>query len=600
MCGVFPVVAMAFSGAGVIREEQLQCPICLQLLADPVTTSCGHNYCQACLGQYWDKTAHGWRCPLCKEAFAQRPALRINTTLRDMVELFRQGAAHTDAELGPTPGPEGSSPVPRPLALPGEVACDVCGGGGGQWRLRALKSCLDCGTSFCALHLELHQRAPALQRHVLSEPLQDLEGRVCQKHRRPLELFCRDDHTCVCQFCTEGEHKNHSTVPLEEEGKDRKTKLGKTQAELLEMILERLDKISEIKHSVELRKASIQNIHTDTHTNISHTHTHLTYTHTQRSTEEELAASEQLCASVMRCVERSRQELEEDLREDQEAAEREAEEMVAQLQQEITSLKTRSTDTVHLLHTEDNLHLLQADPALCCPPETCSWAGVRVNTHVCVEAAMVKMEKTLRDQLQSIPQRKLRRIQQYEVDVTLDPVTAHPKLLLSADRKEVRCGDKPQKVPPSPLRFDSCACVLATQRFASGRHYFQVRVGGKTGWGVGVASEVLQRKGEVCVSPEEGVWTLVLRAGAGAGPEYWAADHTPQRLTPCGELRTLGVFLDYDGGRVEFYDVENAALLYAFAHLTFTDRLHPFFSPYNNDGGGNSAPLVITPVNHTT
>ncbi|XP_062396764.1 E3 ubiquitin-protein ligase TRIM21-like isoform X2 [Sardina pilchardus] len=562
---------MAFSGAGVIREEQLQCPICLQLLADPVTTSCGHNYCQACLGLYWDKSAHPWRCPLCKEAFAQRPALRTNTTLRDMVELFRQSAANANAEPGPAP--EGIVPAARPLALPGEVACDMCGsggGGGGQLRLRALKSCLDCGTSFCALHLELHQRAPALQKHVLSEPLQDLERRVCQKHRRPLELFCRDDHTCVCEFCVEGEHKNHTTVPLEEEGKDRKTQLGKTQAELLEMILERLDKISEIKHSVEFRK---------------------------RSTEEEIAASGELCAAVVRSVGRSHEELEAELMQEQEVAEREAEEMVMQLQQEITSLKTRSTDTVHLLHTDDNLHLLQADPALCCLPETRSWAGMRVNTHVCVEAAMAKMEQTLKDQLQSIPQRKLRRIQQYAVEVTLDPLTAHPKLLLSADRKEVRCGDKPLKVPPSPLRFDSCACVLATQRFASGRHYFQVRVGGKTGWGVGVASESLQRHGEVCVGPEEGVWSLVLRTGPEA--EYWAADHTPRRLTPPSELQTLGVFVDYDAGRVAFYDVDNAALLYAYSGFVFADRLHPFFSPYNNDGGGNAAPLVITPVNHT-
>ena len=91
-------------------------------------------------------------------------------------------------------------------------------------RLRALKSCLDCGTSFCALHLELHQRAPKLQRHTLTEPLENPEERLCQKHRRPLELFCRDDHTCVCEFCTEGEHKNHNTVPLEEEGKDRKVR----------------------------------------------------------------------------------------------------------------------------------------------------------------------------------------------------------------------------------------------------------------------------------------------------------------------------------------------------------------------------------------
>ena len=125
----------------------------------------------------------------------------------------------------------------------------------------------------------------------------------------------------------------------------------------------------------------------------------------------------------------------------------------------------------------------------------------------------------------------------------------------------------------------------------------QVRVGGKTGWGVGVASEGLNRKGELSVSPEDGLWTLVMRGGA----EYWAADHTPQLLAPPLELQTVGVFLDHDGGRVSFYDVENAALLYSFSGpAPFTHRLHPFLSPYNNDGGRNAAPLVISPVNQTT
>ncbi|XP_063076111.1 uncharacterized protein LOC134466147 [Engraulis encrasicolus] len=565
----------ASMSASVLLEEHLQCPICLHLLVDPVTTACGHNYCRSCLAQYWDKTAL-CRCPLCKEAFAHRPKLRINTILRDMVELFAQStAAAAIAEggvgcnLGTSPSsskisPEDVIPTP-PMALPGEVACDVCGGPG---KLRALKSCLDCGTSFCALHLEIHQRAPKLQKHTLTEPLQDLEERVCQKHRRPLELFCREDRVCVCEFCTEGEHKNHNTVPLEEESKERKTKLGKTQAELLEMILDRLDKISEIKHFVELRK---------------------------RSTEEEVAAGAALCASVAACVERSRQELEDSLTQQQAAAERQADDIITELQNDIARLKTRSTDTIHLLHTEDNLRLLQADPALCHIPETRDWSAVRVDTHVCVESAVRSMEDTLRTQLQKIPEWKLKRIQQYEVDVTLDPMTAHPKLLVSADRKEVWCGDRQQKVPPSPLRFDCCACVLATQRFSSGRHYFQVRVGGKTGWGVGVASESLNRKGEVGVSPEDGLWSLVLRGGA----EYWAADHTPRLLTVAGgDLQTLGVFLDYEAGRVSFYDADNAELLYTFADAAFTDRLHPFFSPYNNDGGGNAAPLVILPISN--
>ncbi|KAL2104385.1 hypothetical protein ACEWY4_001253 [Coilia grayii] len=335
------------------------------------------------------------------------------------------------------------------------------------------------------------------------------------------------------------------------------------------MILDRLDKISEIKHFVELRK---------------------------RSVEEEMLAGVGLCEEVVGCVERSRQQLEQTLQEQQALAERHADDIVQELQNEIARLKTRSTDTIHLLHTDDNLRLLQADPAMCHLPETRDWSAMRVDTHVCVEEHVRNMEHTLRAQLQKIPEWKLKRIQQYEVEVTLDPMTAHPKLLVSADRKEVRCGDRVQKVSPSPQRFDCCACVLATQRFSSGRHYFQVRVGGKTGWGVGVASESLNRKGEVGVSPEEGLWSLLLRGGA----EYWAADHVPRLLTVAGGgLQTLGVFLDYEAGRVSFYNADSAELLYTFSGATFTDRLHPFFSPYNNDGGGNAAPLVILPVTQT-
>lgn len=96
---------------------------------------------------------------------------------------------------------------------PWETPCDVCV----ERKLKALKSCLTCLTSYCEAHLEPHLRVPSLARHKLSEPVDDLEERTCLKHNRLLELFCREDKVCICLLCAETEHKHHQTVFVEEE-----------------------------------------------------------------------------------------------------------------------------------------------------------------------------------------------------------------------------------------------------------------------------------------------------------------------------------------------------------------------------------------------
>uniref|UniRef100_A0A671KUK5 RING-type domain-containing protein n=1 Tax=Sinocyclocheilus anshuiensis TaxID=1608454 RepID=A0A671KUK5_9TELE len=75
---------MASSGA--LLAEELHCSICLDVFTDPVSTPCGHNFCKSCLSQCWD-SSQTCKCPYCKEAFNQRPDLKINITLR-MVSCF--------------------------------------------------------------------------------------------------------------------------------------------------------------------------------------------------------------------------------------------------------------------------------------------------------------------------------------------------------------------------------------------------------------------------------------------------------------------------------------------------------------------------------
>ncbi|XP_044839043.1 butyrophilin subfamily 1 member A1-like [Mauremys mutica] len=193
-----------------------------------------------------------------------------------------------------------------------------------------------------------------------------------------------------------------------------------------------------------------------------------------------------------------------------------------------------------------------------------------------------------KDKLQA--ELRWRRAQIYAVDVTLDPDTAHPKLILSEDRKRVRHGDRRQDLPDNPERFDYCPCVLGAEGFAGGRRYWEVEVGDKTRWDLGVCRESVSRKGLVTLSPGDGYWAVWLRDGG-----YKALTSPPTPLPVSVRPSRVGIFLDYVAGDVSFYNVTDRSHLFTFTG-TFSGTLRPYFYPGLNAGGTNAAPLIICPV----
>uniref|UniRef100_A0A8C8CPP2 E3 ubiquitin-protein ligase TRIM39-like n=1 Tax=Oncorhynchus tshawytscha TaxID=74940 RepID=A0A8C8CPP2_ONCTS len=438
------------SSSSLLSEEQFLCSICLDVFTEPVTTSCGHNFCMACITKYWD-SRDLYQCPLCKETLYRQPELRVNTTLREVVENFKKMRGRGKDESPPKPG----------------------------------KS-----------------------------------------------LFCRTDQTCVCQFCTEADHKTHDIVSIEEEQKCRRSQTAYR---------------SSLLWCAQLKKSQVE---------------------------------------LVKVIE-----------ERQKAVERQVEGLIKDLEQEITELKRRSTDLKQLSHTEDHLHLLQNYPSLVYKhPPTKNMSEISVHSALCVgtvRRAVSQLEETLNKEMEKLPEVKLKRIQQYAVDVTLDPDTAHHKLILSEDGKQVRHGDMELNLPDIPKRFDQHCIVLGKDGFSSGKFYYEVIVKGKTRWTLGVARESIDRKGQITLTPEDGL-CVVYRRNVNV---YKASNSPPVLLSLRKNPQKVGVFVDYEEGLISFYDVEARSHIYSYTGYTFTEKLFPFFGPSEKDE--NSAPLIISHVNHT-
>nr|XP_030700704.1 E3 ubiquitin-protein ligase TRIM11 isoform X3 [Globicephala melas] len=166
-------------------------------------------------------------------------------------------------------------------------------------------------------------------------------------------------------------------------------------------------------------------------------------------------------------------------------------------------------------------------------------------------------------------------LRRFRGDMTLDPDTANPELVLSEDRRSVRRGDLRQALPDSPERFDPGPCVLGREPLTSGRHYWEVEVGERASWALGVCRENANRKEKGELFAGNGFWILVF-----LGSYYNSSERAfaPLRDPP----RRVGIFLDYEAGHLSFYSANDGSLLYTFPETPFSGTLRALFSPLSS------------------
>ncbi|XP_021166930.1 nuclear factor 7, brain [Fundulus heteroclitus] len=583
-----------------LSEDQFTCSICLEMFNNPVSTPCGHSFCQDCLCSYWNGRGRGqgsksYQCPLCKESFDKRPELHINRTLKEITEQFKQMAnpglqsAGGDGEVEHPSlhaQHQALSPPARPGELPESVFAEMVA------RFQGLTPSGIPHQHFPQPHQAFHTQnnhdppppySLPLRYSVNSLPDVPPKKPLCPIHMRGLEFFCRTDNICVCSVCVEtAEHRGHSVVPAQREWHIKKSQLGIHGVELKELICERERKVEEIRNSVlEIKVAA------------------------------EIEAEGVVCAltKLISTLEHCQSKIIEVIETTVQVAESRAQSLLKGLEDEITALKKRNSILSQLVVSEDYVLFFKTFPALATPLQTKDWSNVSVPSQLTSEGILRtinQMMERLEQEMQKLPEvceqfssvqpvpwpsPKVRRVQEYAEDITLDPSTAHPRLIISADGKQVQCGDLHQPVPNNPERFDRVVCVMAHQGFSSGRHYWEVDVGNKTDWDLGVASRSVIRKGKIPVSPTHGYWFLSLRDRT----DYaFRTDPSTNLKVPIRPSR-VGIYVDCDKGLVSFYNVEAKLLLYTFTD-SFPGTIHPFFSPCTNKSGQNEAPLVICPV----
>ncbi|POI20125.1 hypothetical protein CIB84_016128, partial [Bambusicola thoracicus] len=163
-------------------EEELICSFCSHTSWNPVSFSCGHSFCEACVKQGCSS------CPLC--GAREAPAMK----LQHEVDFW-----------------EGESSY----FLDGKILCDFCL----QNPQPAVKTCMNCETSLCQAHLGKHSAKAFLTSHVLVEPCDArvLAERRCSQHGKLLECYCVTDSVCVCMLCcATSSHRSHEIISVEE------------------------------------------------------------------------------------------------------------------------------------------------------------------------------------------------------------------------------------------------------------------------------------------------------------------------------------------------------------------------------------------------
>ncbi|XP_076738509.1 tripartite motif-containing protein 16-like [Maylandia zebra] len=539
---------MAQKGVQLDRET-FSCSICLDLLKDPVTTTCGHSYCRNCIKSFWDeedrKGIHS--CPQCRKTFTPRPVLEKNTMLAALVEQLKKTGLQ-------------AAPADHCYAGPEDVACDFCTGR----KLKAIKSCLSCPASYCEKHLQPHYDAAPLKKHKLVAPSKKLQENICSRHDEVMKIFCRTDQQNICYLCTMDEHKGHETVPAAAERTEKQKELEVRRLNIQQRIQEREKDVKLLQQEVEAINGSA---------------------------DKAVEDSEKMFTELIRLLQKRSSDVKQQVRSQQETEVSRVKELQEKLEQEIAELKRKDGELEQLSHTEDHNQFLHNYPSLSALSESTHSSSINIRPLSYFEDVTAAVSET-RDKLQDILRKEWTNISltvtevdvllspaepktragflKYSREITLDPNTANRWLLLSEGNRKVTFMNQQQSYSDHPDRFTVYYQVLSRESL-TGRCYWEVEWRGG-GVRVAVAYKNISRAGlgyECLFGFNNKSWALRCDTNS-----YRFLHNKVQTVLSGPRSSRVGVYLDHRAGILSFYSVSETMTLLHRVQTTFTQPLY--------------------------
>uniref|UniRef100_A0A3P9JPC5 B30.2/SPRY domain-containing protein n=1 Tax=Oryzias latipes TaxID=8090 RepID=A0A3P9JPC5_ORYLA len=507
--------------------------------------------CSICLDLYC------MNCPQCRKTFIPRPVLVKNTSFsfaNIIQKLKKTGLQAAPADLC--------------YAGPEDVVCDVCTGR----KLKAIKSCLICLASYCEKHLQPHLDAAAFKKHKLVEPSKNLQENICSLQDEVMKMFCRTDQKSICYLCSVDEHRGHDTVSAAAERTERQRELEESQQQIQQRIQEREKEVKLLQQEVEA---------------INH------------SADQTVEDSEKIFTEMICLIQKRSCDVKQQIRSQQQTEVSRVKDLQEELEQEITELKRRDAELKQLSLTEDHSQFLLNYPSL--PPLSESTHSSSINVQplryledvtAAVSELRDKLQDILREEWTNIsltvthvdvllpePEPKSRAdFLKHSRQITLDPNTAHRRLLLSEKKRKVTVMGQPQFDSDHPDSFTDWFQVLSRESL-TGRCYWEVE------W-----------KGDfVCIAV---TYKNISRSGDeslfGLNDKSWSLDCSPGRFSFYHNLikisisvpvsSRVGVYLDHRAGVLSFYSVSESMTLLHRVQTTFTQTLQAGLRLYYDDG----------------
>ncbi|XP_029352891.1 E3 ubiquitin-protein ligase TRIM50-like [Echeneis naucrates] len=464
-------------------EEQLRCPVCLDIFTEPLMLQCGHSYCRCCVRSMTMDLLGQLQCPVCRCAV------------------------------------DGDSPPPNvSLARIIEALQEVSVSGGAQ-----------------------------------------LES--CPQHHNPLSLYCEDEQTVICGLCGSiGAHRGHKITPvssvysrMKEDISCLMTEFQHQKRKLEDQICKMANNKSRITNESDVLKWVVRK----------------EFGELRRCLEvEEAGFMQQVETSATVLISLLQGQTD-------------------QLNQNLNQLQD-AHNTLLDLSNEGHLDFIMKYGSIA--PRFRESQELQQRDEQLFSSMNFRPGFNHNDIKLTVWKRLHRKVLPAPEVLKLDPQSAHPMLELHHGDTVVACGPLLQRLPDNPERFSYSYCVLTSRGFSSGKHYWEVEVGNKPKWRLGIIKGTTNRKAKLLKNPASGVWLIGLKDGV---YEAFASRRT---VLPVSEPpRRVGLFLDYEGGYLTFYNCDSPnelGFMYNFK-LQAQGKVYPLLDVCWHDRGENKQALVL-------